>query len=175
MRVIGIEVTWPNAIKVHATMREPVYCMRVKDNKYAILDEYFKVLDVLSVYDNDKTNAVYIDTDAAAELDVKKGDNISIFGARVWYDVYCAFVELERDLVDFRGIIKATKLENETMTIITHMGTTLKLDKPFANTRAKMRTAVQVFNTLTTQDYAGSVIEVFVNSSNDLESRWYKE
>ncbi len=173
MRVIDIEVIWPNTMKVHATMREAVYALPVK-NGFAIIDEYFKVLEVKSEYDSTKSNAVLLNNDSAKNLEVEKGDTIDLFGAPVLADIYYSFIEMERSLVDFRAIVKGVSLENTTLTISTHQGTIIKLDKPFANTRAKMRLALGVFDTLTTEDYADGVVEVFVNDDNELEARFYK-
>lgn len=175
IRVINIEVVWPNTLKIHAVEREPVYCLRVSDDKYAIVDEYFKVLSVEDSFDNTQTNATLIDTDATQNLNVVRGDDINIFGATVWSDIYYAFAEMERDIVDFHAIVKTAQLSETTMTIFTHQGTKIILDKPFANTRAKMRAGLGVFDTLTTDDYPGSVIQVFVNNDNELEARYYTE
>ena len=174
VRVISIEVVWPSIMKVHAVERQAVYCLPAKNNKFALVDEYFKVLEVLSTFDNTKMNAAFINSDALKDVEVVKGQDLSIFGKTILDDVYYSFVELERDLIDFKAIIKSITLSESNMTITTHQGTTINIDKPFANTRAKMRLAIKTFDTLTTTDYPNSVIEVFLNLDNELESRFYK-
>lgn len=175
VRVINIEVVWPNVMKIHAVEREAVYVLPIKSGKFAIIDEYFKVLDVVDSFTSTKTNAVLINTDATSDLEVEQGDTISIFGQTVWSNVYYAFLELERNLIDFRAIISNATLNETTLTINTHMGVTIKLDRPFANTRAKTRMALKTFDLMTTEDYANKVIEVFVNDDNELESRIYNK
>ena len=175
VRVINIEVVWPNVMKIHVAEREKVYALPIKNGKYAIVDEHFKVLEVLDFFASTKTNAVLINTDATKELTAKRADTINIFGMTVWNNAYNAFLELERDLIDFRAIVASTTLTETTMTINTHMGVIIKLDKPFANTRAKMRMALKTFDLMTTEDYPNSIIEVFVNEDGELTSRIYKE
>ncbi len=173
VRVISLEVLWPNVMKIHAVEREEVYALPIKNGKFALVDEYFKVLDVVDTFTSTKTNAILINTTATSELEVKRADEISMFGQSVWSNIYNAFLELERNIIDFRAIISNATLSESTLTINTHMGVTIKLDKPFANTRPKMRLALKVFDLMTTEDYANKVIEVFVNDNNELESRIY--
>lgn len=175
VRVINIEVIWPNVMKIHAAEREKVYALPIKNGKFAIVDEYFKVLEVADTFTSTKTNAILINTDATKDLSAKRADTINIFGMSVWNNIYNAFLELERDLIDFRAIVANTTLTETSMTINTHMGVTIKLDKPFANTRAKMRMALKTFDLMTTEDYPDSIVEVFINEDGELTSRVYRE
>lgn len=175
VRVINLEVVWPNVIKLHLAERESVYAVPIKNGKFAIVDEYFKVLEVVDNFTSTKTNAVLINTEAASNLDVQRADNINVFGKTVWLNIYNAFLELERDLVDFRAIVSNVTLTENSLNVYTHMGTTFKIEKPFANTRSKMRLAIKTFDLLTTEDYPDCVIEVLVNNEDELVSRVYKE
>lgn len=175
LRVIDIEVAWPNVMKIHAIEREAVYVLPVKDGKFAVVDEYFKVLDVINSFDSTKTNAVLLTDETVKQLSVSKGYNINIFGKGVFRDTYYAFIELSRDITDFRAIAKSVSVSETTLIITTHQGTTIKIDKPFANTRVKVRMAINTFDKLTTEDYPNSVIYVFVNDDNQLVSRYYTE
>lgn len=174
VRVINVEVVWPNVMKIHAVEREAVYALPIKNGKFAIVDEYFKVLEIVDTFTSTKTNAILINTTDTSKLEVKRADTINLFGTTVWSNIYNAFLELERDLIDFRAIISNATLTETTLTINTHMGVTMKLDKPFANTRAKMRLALKTFDLMTTEDYPNSVVEVFVNDEGELVSRIYK-
>jgi len=174
VRIINVEVVYPNILKVHAVEREKVYAIKVKDNKFAIVDEYFKVLEVVDSFDSTKSNAVYINTDLAQDLAVKRADSINILGKTVWNNIYNAFLELERDLNEFRAIVADGELTEDSLTINTHQGVVIELEKPFSNTRAKMRLALNTFDLMTITDYPNSVISVFVNDKGKLESRIYK-
>ncbi len=175
VRVINVEVVWPNVMKVHATEREQVYAVPIKNGKFALVDEYFKVLEVVDSFTSTKTNAVLVNTDAVKDMDFARADTINLFGKIVWLNIYNAFLELERDLIDFRAIISNVTLTETTLTLNTHMGVTVKLEKPFANTRAKMRMALKTFDYLTTEDYPNCVVEVLVNNNGELVSRVYDE
>lgn len=175
VRVINVEVVWPNVMKVHAAEREQVYAVPIKNGKFALVDEYFKVLQVVDSFTSTKTNAILVNTDAVKDMEYKRADTINLFGKSVWLNIYNAFLELERDLVDFRAIISNVTLTEATLTINTHMGVTIKLEKPFANTRAKMRLALKTFDYLTTEDYPNCVVEVLVNEDGELISRVYSE
>ena len=48
IRIIGFETKFPNKMIVHAVERTSLYAVALQGNKYAILDEYNKVLDVLA-------------------------------------------------------------------------------------------------------------------------------
>lgn len=170
VRVVNIEVVWPNVMKIHAVEREAVFALPIKNGQFAIVDEYFQVLEVVDSFTSTKTNAVLINTTATAELEVKKSDKISLFGQSVWANIYNAFLELKRDIIAFRATISNATLTESTLTINTHQGVTIKLDKPFANTRPKMRMALKTFDFLTTENYPNSVISVFVNNNGEIES-----
>ncbi len=174
LRVIKLEVAFPNILKIHATERQEVYALPISNNKYAITDEYFSVINIVNSFSSINTNAILINTDAFLNLSPQKSDVIDIFGDKVYKDIYTAFQELSKNLADFRAIIASATLTDSTLTLKTHQGTTLKLDKPFANTTAKMRLAIKTFDLLSAEDYPNSTIEVFVNNQNKLESRFYK-
>lgn len=175
IRIINIEVVYPNVMKLHIAEREKVYALPIKNGNFAIVDEYFKVLEVVDNFTSTKTNAVLINNDTTPNLEVKRADVINVFGVSVWNNIYNAFLELDRNLIDFRAIISNTTLSESVMIINTHMGTKIKLEKPFSNTRAKMRMALKTFDLMTTEDYPNSVIEVFINDSGELTSRIYNE
>ena len=173
LRVVNLEVQWPNILKIHAVQREQVYALLVADGKYAIVDQYFKVLDTTTSFTTEKNNAILLNTEEFKNQVVSKGDVLDIFGKEVYLNTYNAFIELSRTLADMRAIISSASLDQNTLSLETFFGLKIKIDKPFANTCKKMRLAIKTFDLLTAEDYNNKTIEIFVNSNNQLEARYY--
>ncbi|MBO5103028.1 MAG: hypothetical protein J6C13_02940 [Clostridia bacterium] len=175
MRIIDIEICWPNEVKIHAIQRQEVYAIRVANGRIAIMDEYFKVLNVVSAFSSTKTNAILLNTNEYENKYVSKADQVDIFGSKVYTDIYTAFMELGRNLADMRAIIANAEITETTLTLNTHFNSKILLAQPFANTTAKMRLALKTFDMCTAEDYKNSTIQVFVNNRDLLESRFIKE
>ena len=175
LRVINLEVVWPNNLNLHVIQRQEVYALPISNGRFAITDEYFKVLDIVNTFNSINTNAILINTDAFINTDAQIADTLDIFGDAVYLNVYNAFLQLSRTLADMRAIVASCELTETTLTIHTHFDSIIELDKPFANTSAKMRLAIKTFDLLTTEDYKDSTIQVFVNDDNELEARYFKE
>ena len=173
MRVIDIEVVWPNIINVHAIERQEVYAVKLGENKYAITDEYFKILKISNTFSSTQTNQVLVEIPNLNDKNYNVGDTISFEYTDTFINIYQAFLQLNRDLTDMRALCASISYTNSKVTINTHFGVTILLDNPTINTAPKMRLAIKVFDMLGTEDYGKGTIEVFVNSDNDLESRYY--
>ena len=175
LRVISLEVVWPNNLNIHVMQRQEVYAVPISNNRYAITDEYFKVLDIVNTFNSTNTNAILINTDECLNTNAQIADTLDIFGDAVYFNIYNAFLQFGRTLADMRAIIASCELTETTLTIHTHFDSLIKLDKPFANTDTKMRLAIKTFDAFTTEDYKNSVIEVFTNNNNEPEARYYWE
>ena len=173
MRVIDIEVTWPNNINVHAIERQEVYAIKLNDSKYAITDEYFKILEIRNNYLSTQTNPILVESDDIIDNNYKLNDIIEFKYNETFINIYNAFIQLEQDLTDMRALCANLNYTNSKVTINTHFGVTIILDNPTINTSAKMRLAIKTFALLGTEDYGKGTIEIFVNNDNKLESRYY--
>lgn len=74
LRVINIETKFPNKLVINAVERKECYVIKLSNNKYAVTDEYMKVLKLLDVYKNTANNGIEIkNTDISAQ-NVAEGD-----------------------------------------------------------------------------------------------------
>lgn len=171
LRVIDIEICWPNIMNVHAIERQEVYAVRIGD-KYAITDEYLKILDIVPTYTSTNINPVVLEI---PDLDdnYQKGDTIEHEYFETFVGVYNGFIAMGRDLTDMRALCASMSYTNAHLTITTHFGVTIILDNPTQNTQEKMSFAIGVFDKLGTEDYGHGTIEVFLNSKNKPEGRYY--
>jgi cell division septal protein FtsQ len=60
LKVIGLEVVFPNKVVVHAVERNEVYAFKLSNNTYAITDEELKVLEIRPVFVNATNNAMEV-------------------------------------------------------------------------------------------------------------------
>ena len=74
LRVINIETIFPSKFIIHAVERNECYVIKLSNNKYAVLDEYMKVLKILDVYKNNATNGIEILDSNLKEQEVEAGD-----------------------------------------------------------------------------------------------------
>ena len=172
LRVLDIEVVWPNIVNIHAVERQEVFAVLLENGNYAITDEYLKVLDVVSNFTSTNTNPVVLEI-ANLSGEYQKGDTINFDFTQTFIDIYNAFYSINRDLTDMRAIFKSMEYTNAKATIMTHFGVTIIIDNPTQNTLYKTIMAIRTFDTLETENYGGGTIEVFVNADNKLESRYY--
>ncbi len=166
LRVIDIEICWPNIMTVHAIERQEVYAVAMPSG-YAITDEYLRVLDTVSSFSSTNINPVILNL-PSLETDYKKGDTIPHDYFRTFIELYNAFIALGRDLTDMRAMCASIDYTNAKLTIATHFGVTIILDNPTQNTQAKMRMAIATLDKLGTEDYGHGTIVVLVNDENEL-------
>ncbi|MBQ7977155.1 MAG: FtsQ-type POTRA domain-containing protein [Clostridia bacterium] len=172
LRVVDLEVVFPNSLNIHVIERQDVYAVALPNGTYAITDEYLRVLDVVSTYSSTNVNPVVLKI-KDLEGSFKKGDDISSEYPHVFIDLYNAFVALGQSVTNFRALATNIEYTNAKLTISTHFGVTIILDNPTQNSESKMRMAIKTFELLSTEDYGKGTIEVFVNSQNKIESRYY--
>ncbi len=173
MRVIDLEVAWPNIINIHAIERQQVYAVKLSDTKFAIVDEYLKILDIKNSFSSTQTNEILTEIKDLEDKNYKIGDTIAFEYGDTFVNMYDAFTELSRNLTDMKALFSGISYTNSKVTINTHFGVTIILDNPTINTSAKTRMAIKTFDLLSTEDYGHGTIEVFVNSDNTIESRYY--
>lgn len=60
LRVVGLEIQFPNKIIVHVVERNEMYVFKLSDNTYAICDEFLKVLELSPTFINTNENALRV-------------------------------------------------------------------------------------------------------------------
>jgi len=61
IKVVGIEIVFPNKLIVHAVERNEVFAFKLADNTYAICDEELKVLEIRQTFVNTTGNAILVE------------------------------------------------------------------------------------------------------------------
>ncbi len=74
LRVVNIETKFPNKLVVNAVERKECFVIKLENNKYAITDEYLKVLKIVQVYQNNSSNAIEVKNSGLASQTVEVGD-----------------------------------------------------------------------------------------------------
>lgn len=74
VRVVNIETKFPNKLVIHVAERQECYVVKLATNKYAVTDEYMKVLRILDVYQNNESNAIEIKNSGLSNQSVSAGD-----------------------------------------------------------------------------------------------------
>lgn len=60
LRVINIATVFPNKFVINAVERNETYVFKLDNNKYAVTDEYLKILNIQNVYQNNSANGIEI-------------------------------------------------------------------------------------------------------------------
>ena len=166
IRILDLEVVYPNLLKVHAVERQKVYAIPTDYGDYLITDEYLKVLDIVPDFTNSNVTPILLNIELANNYE--KGDTIEFTRASTFSSIYNAFFALGQDLSHMRAICKEFVYTNSKLTIKTHFDVDIVLDNPTQNTKAKMQLAIKCFDLLGTEEYGAVNLKVFLDENQKL-------
>ncbi len=166
IRVLDLEVVYPNLLKVHAMERQKVFAVPTDYGDYLITDEYLKVIDIVPEYENSSVTPILLDLSVVDHY--KEGETIDFTRASTFSSIYNAFFALGQDLSHMRAICKEFVYTNSKLTIKTHFDVDIVLDNPTQNTKAKMQLAIKCFDLLGTEEYGAVNLKVFLDENQKL-------
>lgn len=167
MRIIDLEVVYPNVLKIHAVERQRVYAIPTNYGDYLITDEYLHVLDTVTEFNSMKTNCVLLDIEDMKEH-YTIGDSVPFARIQTFVEVYNAFYSLKQDLSHMLAIIKSIDYTNSKMVLHTHFDVDIIIDNPTQNTQSKVRMGLKTFDELGSEEYGKVNIEIVLSEEGKL-------
>ncbi len=168
MRIIDVEVIYPNVLKIHALERQKVFAIPTTYGDYMLTDEYLRVLDVVQSFSSNNINPILLNMGEVEHY--KVGEDIDFARTQTFVDVYNAFFSLKQDLGHMRAMIKSMDYTNSKLTFHTYFDVDIILDNPTQNTQVKMRTALRTFDLLGSEEYGKVDIVVYLNDEGKINS-----
>ena len=116
LRVINIESIFPNKFVINAVERNECYVIKLSNsgptnNKYAVTDEYMKVLSILDVYQNNTSNAIEIKNSSLSSQQVSPGD---FFETDDYFlNLFNSFREWKLSYADLKAKITSIEVDYE--------------------------------------------------------------
>ena len=168
MRILDVEVVYPNVLKIHAVERQKVYAIPTTYGDYLLTDEYLRVLDVIQTFSSTNVNPILLNI---GDVDhYKVGETIDFARTQTFVDVYNAYFSLKQDLGHMRAMIKSMDYTNSKLVLHTYFDVDISIDNPTQNTQAKMRLALRTFDLLESEEYGKVDIVVYLNEEGKLNS-----
>lgn len=144
IKVVKIEVKFPNKVVIHAMERDPYYYIFLGGLEYMILDSEMKVLQItddFTKYVTDfRISPIELDLDSTlySNLDLGRGDFLNM----VYSDTFKQFATLLSDYgfdsVKARRIVKTLSIKDGNLSIYTNLGLNIFINDYVTNFSDKM-------------------------------------
>ena len=114
IKVVNIETVFPNSLVINAVKRTETFVVKQKDNSYAIIDEDWKVLKVVSSFVNTSSNAILLNN--IEEFDVLEEGDFLPYTERqktLFDETFHSFREWKLDYDQLKSKIKSLTIDYE--------------------------------------------------------------
>lgn len=178
IKVLSIEVVWPNTIKFHYSERTELFALPLNDGAYAYVDGDFKVLKVSQgAFSSTQQNSILLEQPLdKSSAEVRAGDFLNQQDFSDFVDIDDAFLDMGYSLSELKSMVRATSTttdaEGKKLNLNTFLGVNIQILNSAFYTSQKITLAYQMLDTLTEQERSHGTIYVFKNSQNVLESRY---
>jgi|LGVF01.2.fsa_nt_gb cell division septal protein FtsQ len=153
LKVVGLEVVFPNRVIIHAVERDELMVFKLSDNTYAICDKELKVLEIKPEFVNTNENAMLIENE-----DYVIDTSEAILGTKI--DIPTAYINLienfakysqewDSNLANVRANIEGSTLnyERENQLLIKmRQGLEIVIKDANLNLSEKLQTALSVYD-----------------------------
>lgn len=112
LKVINIETIFPNGFCIHAIERNECYCIKLSNNKYAVVDEELKVLKILDVFQNTSQNAMQIENTELSTQNLSEGDFFATKN-NFFEQLFNCFREWDNSYANIRAKVKSVQQNYE--------------------------------------------------------------
>lgn len=178
IKVLAIEVVWPNTIKFHFTEREELFAIALNDGGYAYVDSEFKVLRIeQGEYNSTQQNPILLSATTNLNSEqISQGDFLDKEQFFDYLNLASAYSLLGYSVSDMRSMLLSasvnTNAEGDLLSISTYLGVKINILNAGYYTAQKVSLAYGMLETLTAAERSKGTIYVFKNSQNVLESMY---
>lgn len=176
IKVLSIEVVWPNTVKFHYSERQELYCVALDDGRFAYLDADFKVLKLVeTAFSSNQQNPILIAPNAPIVSEsVVAGMFLdkSLFSDSV--NLYAAYDAMGYSVSQMKSMVKqiyTQETENgHTLVMETFLGVKIQILNSAYYTEGKVGLAYERMEKLDASQCSKGTIYVFKNKLSVLES-----
>lgn len=179
IKVLSIEVAWPNTIKFHYAERVELYAIALADGGYAYVDNEFKILRVSQVsFNSTQQNCILLDCGFdKASTDLSAGMFLDKTKFSDFVGIYDAYTQMGYSVSQMKSMISEitneTNSDGHTTVLQTFLGVRIQILNSAYYTSQKITLAYSMLETLDPSEYSSGTIYVFKNSQSVLESRYF--
>ena len=166
IKVVSIEIVFPNRLIIHAVERNEMYAFKLSDNTYAITDDELKVLSIKPVFVNTTENAILVTSNISIPANsVLEGALLPLNAtdSKFLTDFSYYSQEWDNHLASLRGNIKELVLhyeENDTFKVLMRQGVEIIITKQHTKLNEKIQTAYSVYDTPTIDRTRGIILVI---------------
>ena len=152
IKVVSLEVVFPNRLIIHAVERNEMYAFKLSDNSYAITDDELKVLSIKPVFVNTTENAILVNSNLSILVSsVVEGAvlPINVTDTKFLTDFSYYSQEWDNHLASLRGNIKEIILhyeQNDSFKVLMRQGVEIIITKQHIKLNEKIQTAYSVYD-----------------------------
>ncbi len=112
LKVINIESKFPNTLSIKCMDREEVFAIKMSDERYFILDEDLKVLEVLTSFDSTQTNAILLGGEISVDnVDASAGDFLTLNAGQALIEAFVPAMKLNnRDVSEQKALFESINI-----------------------------------------------------------------
>ena len=149
IKVINLETKFPNKIIIHAIERNECFVIKLKNNKYAVVDEDMKVLKLLDVYNNTANNGIAILNSDLKEQNLEAGDFFEVDND--YYKVlFDSFREWKNDYEQIKEKVESIEVnynKEDQLLIKMRSGVKILIQKSSNQMSEKINYAFSIYDT----------------------------
>lgn len=179
IKVLSIEVSWPNVVKFHYAERTELYAISLNDDAYAYVDAEFKVLKVSkSSFVSTQQNCIKLDISLnKSSSEIEPGTFLDKTEFGDFLNLKDAYSELGYSQSQMKAMISSITTQNNedghTIVMQTFLGVKIQILNSGYYTPQKVALAYSMLDTLDPTEYCTGTIYVFKNGQNVLESMYF--
>lgn len=178
IKVLAIEVVWPNTVKFHYNEREELFAIALNDGAYVYVDSEFKVLRIVQgSYTSTQQNPILLSAtiDKSSEQ-ISQGDFLDKNEFFDYLNLAQAYTNLGYSVSDMRSMLSGASVssneDGDVLRINTYLGVKINILNAGYYTNQKVSLAYGMLETLTAAERSNGTIYVFKNNQNVLESMY---
>ena len=179
IKVLSIEVAWPNTVKFHYSERTELYAILLSDGAYAFVDDDFKVLRVSkTAYTSTQQNCITIDCGfAKSSSQIETGEFLDKNDFFDYTNLKQAYIDLNYTESQMKSMISSISVEEtekgHTIVMQTFLGVKIQILNSGYYTSKKVALSYAMLETLDSTEYSSGTIFVFKNDQSVLESMYF--
>lgn len=179
MKVLSIEVVWPNTVKFHYAERVELYAIALNDGGFAYVDSEFKVLKVNKTpFVSNQQNCILLDCGFdKSSTEIVPGTFLDKTMFSDFLGLGDAYGDMGYSLAQMKSMVLSitneTNEDGHTTVLQTSLGVKIQILNSAFYTSQKVTLAYSMLETLDASEYSSGTIYVFKNSQSVLESRYF--
>lgn len=175
LKVINIETKFPNNLIIHCLEREELYALKINDSKFFIVDNEFKLLNIVGEFDSNSSNAILLGGEINIEnKDAEIGEFISLSDEQNNIEnIYTALFLNNRTPAEQKALFKEISIEYNLVSkphlyIKDYNGLNICIKYMRDKLPQKIQCLFATYNQIDISNYQGSTLTIQENEQNEI-------